>query len=29
MVLEGDADEDDDARMTRIRDFMRRNQAFG
>ncbi|QPH01889.1 hypothetical protein C2857_006092 [Epichloe festucae Fl1] len=28
MVLEGDADEDDDARMARIREFMKRNSAF-
>ncbi|KAG5980060.1 hypothetical protein E4U55_004443 [Claviceps digitariae] len=28
MVLEGDADEDDDSRMARIKDFMKRNSAF-
>ncbi|KAG6011534.1 hypothetical protein E4U43_008248 [Claviceps pusilla] len=28
MVLEGDADEDDDARMARIKEFMRRHSAF-
>ncbi|KAG6024728.1 hypothetical protein E4U41_001697 [Claviceps citrina] len=28
MVLEGDADEDDDARMARIKEFMKRHAAF-
>ena len=28
MVLEGDVDDDDAARMARIREFMKRNSAF-